>query len=479
MRGEQIMDNFVSIQLHKTGQPLYLELAHEIERLLPSLPADERLWTVRALAKQAGVNTSTVVAAYRYLEECGLVYTKPGSGTYRMPREASLLDSFEDTPGRDSYSRAAAQGGMINLTGNSLSPDFFPVEEFKRAVSRVLDRDGGTAFSYQDSEGYFPLREQVRVFVRDHYGIACSTQDILLTSGAQQAVDIVAKSLLAPSDVVIAENPSYVGMKSLFTMYGAKILGVPLEEDGVNVDMIEAYAKRYNPKLVYTMPVYQTPTGVTLSPDKRRRLLALARQQDFYIVEDDLYSDVSLKGERIPPLKSEDTDGRVLYVKSFSKLLMPGVRVGFLIVPERLRSRVSGAKYATDIVGAGFLQRALCEFIEQGALRTHLDALTGRYRALYAAGRERVRAFRRYGVTVRMPGGGYGFWLTLPEQMNDQDAYEFCKARGVVIAPGRSFYLSPMLGDTRHIRLGFCSSDRVQEGYAVLEAYFAQHAPSM
>lgn len=468
------MFDIVSIQFDKSKSPLYQALADEIEIQLEKsdFKSGEKLPAVREMASKLKINNATVVAAYRLLEEKGLVYTKPGSGTYCLPRtvtppQEDELDALFQEYAELSNGKLAIDEKMINLAGNSPMPEAFPVAEFKSAVNTVLDSDGGYAFSYQESEGYYPLREILSVFSRDQYGVACRPEDILITSGAQQALDLLSKALLHPGDTVLAEMPSYIGIRSVFTMHDAKILGVPMENDGINLDIAEYYAMHYRPRLLYTMPVYQTPTGVCMSAEKREKLLALAEKYDFYILEDDLFSDLTLRGEKLYPLMRDDRLGRVIYVKSFSKLLMPGVRTGYVIVPPRLFEKLTAVKYATDISGSGFIQRALAVYFKNGCWDRNVRGLSEIYRERLNTALQIVTGWKKFGVHVGDVKGGFGLWLTLPEGVADREIYYLCKERHVLVAPGSSFYISPMAGFERRLRISFACTDRLEEGLRI------------
>lgn len=464
--------NIVSIQFKKAKDPqapLYRSLARALE---PLLKEGERLPAVRGLAAALRVNGSTVVAAYRLLEEKGLVYTRPGSGTYCLPKtlpprgeeDEALLQDYAGM----GAGRLAGGDAVIDLAGSSPTAETFPVAEFKQALGEVLDTDGGYAFSYGESEGYYPLRAILADFSRAQYRIACTPGEILITSGAQQALDLIAKALVRPGDTVLTEMPSYIGIRSVFPMHGAKLLGVPVERDGLDLGLAAWYAERYRPRLLYTMPVYQTPTGVCLSSEKRKKLLALAEEFDFYIVEDDLFSDLNLKGERLLPLKSEDTAGRVLYVKSFSKLLMPGVRTGYVVSPPALFEKLAAAKYATDISGSGFLQRALAVYFRNGCWGGNVRELNKVYRARLDETLRAVSGWRRFGVEAHDARGGFGLWLTLPANLSDREVYYLCREKQVLLAPGSAFYLSPTADYAHHLRLSFASTDRLGEGLRIV-----------
>ncbi len=450
-------------------------MADAVERELAAggVKSGERLPSVRTFAAKLGVNSATVVAAYRVLEEKGLVYSKPGSGTYVLPKTmpppredelGALFQDYEELNG----GRLVCDDSTIDLAGNSPAAEAFPAADFKNAIDAVLDAEGGYAFSYLESEGYFPLRRILSGFSRTQYGIACGPENILLTSGAQQALDLISKALLRPGDTVLAETPSYIGVRSAFAMHNARLLGVPVERDGMNLDIAEYYAKQYRPRLLYTMPVYQTPTGVCMSAEKRGRLLGLAEKYDFYIVEDDLFSDLNLRGERLLPLKSEDGADRVLYVRSFSKLLMPGLRTGYIVAPPELFEKLAAAKYATDISGSGLIQRALAVYFQNGCWDRNLQGLAAACRERLHTALRIVSEWKRFGVKTDEVKGGFGLWLTLPEGVTDREIYYPCRERKVMLAPGSSFYLSPMSGFQRHLRVSFAAANRLGEGLRIV-----------
>ena len=471
------MFKIVSIQFNKSSSPRYKVLADAIEHTLEEdNGTKEKLPPIRKLSAKLGVSNSTVVAAYRLLEKKGIAYSKPGSGTYILPKIVApqqnnkfgaLFQDYENE--KLKRGKLDCDNTVIDLAGNSPMAETVPVADFKKALDTVLDKEGGYAFSYLESEGYLPLRQILSRFSQTQYGIQCCSEDILITSGTQQALDLIAKAILNPGDTVLAEMPSYIGMRLAFTMNNARLLGVPVEHDGINLDITEYYAKQYHPRLLYTMPVYQTPTGVCMSEEKREHLLALAEKYNFYIVEDDLFSDLNLRGKRLRPLKSNDNVGRVLYVRSFSKLLMPGIRTGYIIIPHTLFEKLAATKYASDISGSSLIQRALTVYFQN-------DCWNGNLQKLIAACRERLQTalrvvskWKQFGVTVENIRGGFGLWLTLPKGITDQKIYYLCQKQKVLLVPGSSFYFSPMVDSEQHLRISFTASNQFEKGLHIAE----------
>ena len=466
--------DIVSIQLQISPKALYLRLSDSLEEMVESgqIKDSERLPPIRKLASQLNLSISTVIAAYQYLENKGLVYSKKGSGTYVLPQNRIVM---EDDVARDAlpqYDNLYIPHDAINLAGSTPGSDMFPTEDFKVAINGVLDTEGGNAFTYQESEGYEGLRTELAIYVNDAFSTdRYRAEDILITSGAQQAIDLISKVLIRPNDVVLVENPSYIGAGSTFKSRGAKIIGVPMEEDGINLDVLKYYVQRYQPRFLYTIPVYHTPTGVCLSGEKRKELLQLADKHNFFILEEDINSDLNLEGEKILPLKSEDTYDRVIYVKSFSKIFMPGIRTGFMIAPRSISHDLANAKYITDISTSGLIQRSLCNYFQSGSWRDHLKTISKTYRERMEAAYASISSWESKGVSFKKPKGGFGFWLKLPEKIKDHEMHDLCLSNLVLVAKGSNFYISPMHGYDQYLRVSYATSGigEIEAGLKIIE----------
>jgi len=462
--------DIVSIQLKEISGPLYIKLAESLQDLIlqDRIKDGDKLPSIRKLSEALHLNNSTITAAYRYLERKGILYTKLGSGTYCLP-ENRVMATEQDHTFIKNIQLELPEGG-IDFAGNTPGAELFPVEEFKEAIKIVLDTDGGHAFEYHDSEGDYGLREALITFSKQHYQIDSKLKNIIVTSGAQQAIDLISKVCVHPGDTVLAENPSYLGARTIFAMRGANIIGIPVDQDGMNISLLEHYVKRYHPKLLYTMPIYQTPTGVCMSPQKREELIKLAKRHEFYIIEDDMLSDLCLNDDKILPLKSQDDGECVIYVKSFSKMLMPGIRTAYMIVPSVIVDDLIKAKYTTDISTSGFIQRALSIYIKSGAWDAHVKRLLPIYKERLQTVAEYAKYFREIGMSFELPKGGLGIWLTLPPNIHELQIYYKCLDKKVLIVPGSNFYISPMMGSERHIRLSYAvpDSNELKKGMEVI-----------
>ncbi len=367
------MDN-ISIN-KELSTPLYIQLASNIQVLIEENTLEgDKLPSIRSMSKTLNVNNVTVVNAYKLLEQEGYVYSVKGSGTY-IKRNKYV----ENLPFLEEGDLELMLSGILPISKDSInfasiSPtaDLFPIEEFKQALVEVLDRDKGLAFLYPEITGYRPLKQSISKFLMDNYSTFVSEDQILITSGGQQGLDIIAKTLITPGDCILVENPTYSGAIAVFKSRGAKIIGIPMERDGIDISQLESYIKRYNPKFLYIMTNFQSPTTYSYSKEKKEKLLKLSKDYGFYIIEDDFLTDLFFDKVQVYPLKSMDTMDKVIFIKSFSKIFMPGVRIGFVTLPNNLFKNIIKAKHTTDISSSGFLQRAFDLYLRGGYWKSHI-----------------------------------------------------------------------------------------------------------
>jgi GntR family transcriptional regulator/MocR family aminotransferase len=375
--------------------PLYRQIQHFLREqigsaaLLPEMP----LPASRTLAASLGVSRITVTNAYAELEAEGLVYSRPGSGTFVAPPLAALPASQDrgrsarDWPlwQQELLSRAwlLAQRELDQLVASVAHPDLisfsggvgdrrlFPAEEVRKAVQAVLRRDGPEALDYGDRRGYAPLRTTI-AHILSNQGIPTHPEQVLITSGSQQAIALVAHLLLRPGDVVLVESPTYSGAIDLFRSLDVRLLGVPVDEGGMQVEQAEEVLRTARPRLIYTIPTFHNPTGICLSGQRRRQLVALADRYNVPILEDDFVGDLRYEGRAQPALKALDPGGRVIYVSTFSKMLVPGLRVGFLVAEGPVYERLLACKRVSDLASSNLMQRTLEAYITVGRYQAHL-----------------------------------------------------------------------------------------------------------
>lgn len=464
------MDKKMSIYLdNNLPTPLYIQLFIQLKNLIVEgvLQPNEKLPPIRKLAQQLGVNTITVVNAYKKLESEGLAYSIVGSGTYvaSFNRHEQPLPHLEESEHLRMMEKGQVQVGedTINLASTTPTPDLFPVDSFKILINKVLDRDKGEAFGYHQIQGYQPLRESICNYLKT-FSINVLTDDVHVISGAQQGIDIISKALIEYGDCVFVESPTYRGALEAFKSRGAKIIEIPVQEDGIDLDTLKNALSAYHPKFIYVMPYFQNPTGYSYSHAKKIEILKIAREHKTFIVEDDSLSELSFTDEQPLPLKALDKHQTVIYIKSFSKIFMPGLRLGFMVVPETLRGRVISAKHTSDISTSGLIQRTFDLYLRENIWLDHIKYMKEKYKRRYETFLQAVEKSFPKNVKYKAPDGGLHIWFELPPGYSDQELYARCLKKGVLITPGSLFYHQNH--DIRHFRLSFAAvnSEKIQAG---------------
>lgn len=458
--------HIVPIQFdHTSTEPLYAQLFHYLKELIltQQLIFGEKLPPIRTFAKQLGVNNVTIINAYKQLEVSGYVTSKQGSGFYisKQGTEQSLVSANTSSDISDA---------LINFSSASPHPSIFPTETFKQYLVEVIDRDKGFAFGYQESNGFEPLRAVLTEFLKTTYGIDTDKDLLQIVSGAQQGIDIIAKSLLYAGDTVVTENPTYSGAVEVFKSRGCRIVPVKLNHEGINLIELEKKVKICKPKIVYVMPSYQNPTTICYSKEILLGLLALADKYNFFILEEDSMYELNYGNGNDLSLKALDKMDRVIYLKSFSKLLMPGLRMGFLIIPKTLLADLTKTKQTTDIFSSGLMQRALELYFTKGKWHEHIHYMQEIYRGKYEYMLAKLDLLKAYGLQFEKPEGGLCFWLRLPSYMSSESLYQACYKKGLLILPSPIFFSHLDHLKDRYIRLSFaaCSIDDIQKGMAIL-----------
>lgn len=456
-----------NIVLKKDGtKNLYKQLYEQLKKKImqDELAAHSRLPAIRTLAEKNGINPATVVKAYDLLERDELIYKKIGSGSYISPdlissrNKEGMVESKGDENSLEMLDYGQVDlSNSINFASATPSPAFFPVDDFKYAIDSILNRDGGEAFTYQKSQGYYPLRESIKKYL-EKISIKADIDNIQIVSGAQQAIDLLAKILVNYGDKVIVEKPTYTGALSAFRSREAVIKGISLREDGLDLDLLKKELKKGRVRFVYLMTSFQNPTGVSWSTAKKKEILELSQKYNFFIIEDDCLSELYFEGEMFSSLKSYDDSDRVIYIKSFAKIFMPGLRLAFTVLPDRLLSEMLAAKHATDISSAGLTQRAFDFYLREGLWKKHINNMRGLFYKRFSVMQQSIDQYMPKEVKeVYRPSGGLYFWLRLPRSYSSERLYKMALDRGVAFLPG-SLFLSDR-EDTPGFRLSFAAVD--------------------
>ncbi|MDD2447352.1 MAG: PLP-dependent aminotransferase family protein [Tissierellia bacterium] len=471
------MNDFV---LNKNSEePLYVQLYSEIKRQIEQSELDdEKLPSIRKLSKKLGVNNITVINAYKMLEQEGYVYSIEGSGTYVNKITNSSELAYLDDGDMDLMLSGILpiNKDSVNFASVSPTPDLFPIEEFKHALIEVLDRDGGQAFLYPEVNGYEPLRDSISKFLMDNYEIDVNRNQILITSGGQQGLDIIAKSMVNPGDTIIMENPTYSAAFEAFKSRGARIVGIAMKDDGIDIDVLKASIKSHTPKFFYMMTNYQSPTTYTYSMEKKLEILNLAKEYGFYIIEDDFLTDLYFYNDIKTPLKTLDDFDKIIFIKSFSKVFMPGVRIGFVTLPNRLLKGIIKAKHTTDISSSGYLQRAFDLYLRKGYWRSHIENIRKVYSEKYKIMMDNLSILDKYGIKYTKPNGGLSIWLKLPNNVNSSNLYYECVENNLSLVPGKVFFINNNLNDNYlRISYGAVDNNEIMKGIGILDNILSKH----
>lgn len=375
--------------------------------------------------------------------------------------------------------KVTEQPDIISFGGGLPAPDVFPVEEFKRACNYVLDHDGAKALQYGSTEGYTPLREMI-ARKNSRTGISVNVDNTLITSGSQQALDLLGKIFINRGDRILVESPTYLGALQAWNAYGAEYVTVPMDEHGMITDALEE-ALRTGPKFIYALPNFQNPTGSTLALERRHQLVKLADQYGVPIIEDDPYGQLRYEGEDLPAIelidsqtreKNGDYTGNVIYLSTFSKILAPGLRLAWVIAPDTVIRKMALAKQGTDLHTSTFNQIVAHEISQHGFLDQHIKVIQDTYRERRNVMLDALTKYMPDGVSWTYPQGGLFLWATLPQQLNATELMSEAICEKVAFVSGESFH--PNGGGTNTLRLNFScmKPDRIVEGISRLGKVF-------
>ena len=333
------------------------------------------------------------------------------------------------------------QDDIISFAGGLPNPVSFPKKELKQSMERVIDQFGDEVFQYSSTEGYRPLREWVAERYRDEYGMDVQADDVLITTGSQQALDLMGKVLINPGDALAIEEPGYLGAIQAFTVFEPDFCPVPLLDDGIDLDRLEQILEERNVKLLYTVPNFQNPTGLTYSVEKRKALCALLNRYSAYLIEDDPYGQLKFEGEVYPYIGSFGLKKSVLF-GTISKIITPGMRLGWICTKDReLMQHLVTAKQAADLHSNIFAQYAVYDYLMNHELNEHIGKIKALYKEQSDAMLQAMKDFFPDTVTYTMPKGGMFVWGSLPEGESSLELFDRAMKEKVAFVPGNPFYV--------------------------------------
>lgn len=355
--------------------------------------------------------------------------------------------------------------GVIAFADGSPNEDLFPVPEMTKAFNKVLNDEWRHAFQYTPTEGYEPLKVQLQKRM-EKFGVSCTHDQMLITTGSQQGLDLSAKIYIDPGDVILVESPTYLGALSAFRYYQPNVVEVDMDEEGMRMDALEARLQEYtNTRFIYTIPDFQNPSGRVMSAERRQRIVELAEKYDVMIVEDNPYYELRFEGERIPPIKHYDKNGRVIYLGSTSKSFVPGLRVGWIVATETIIRDYVLLKQAADLSTTEIAQQVVAHFMEDEDFDAHVDRLNATYRVKRDVMMKAFKAYFPDSIQATYPQGGLFLWLTLPEHCDCMELFwKALEKEKVIFIPGETCY--PRGGHKNTLRLCYstASDEEIEEG---------------
>jgi 2-aminoadipate transaminase len=363
------------------------------------------------------------------------------------------------------------QPDIISFGGGLPGPDVFPLKEFKEACNYVLDNFGAQALQYGTTEGYTPLREMIARHT-SRYSVSLKPENILITSGSQQALDFIGRVFLNRGDYIVVENPTYLGALQAWNAYGAQYISVPMDENGMIVDELEK-ALRIGPKFIYILPNFQNPTGATLSLERRQQIVELADKYGVPIVEDDPYGQLRYEGEHLPSLVYLDSKfrgddgiytGNVIYLSTFSKILAPGIRLAWVVAPEQVIKKLVHTKQAADLHTATFNQIVAYEVGKGGFLDEHVKVIRATYKERRDVMLETMDEIWPAGTSWTHPQGGMFLWGILPKGMDSAEVLKLAIDKKVAFVPGFAFHANGGGQNTMRINFSYSKPEVIREG---------------
>ena len=454
---------------------MYRQLADAITALISNavIAAGDRLPPTRELAGQLRINRTTVSAAYSLLEENGRLEGQVGRGSFVAVPSGSQAPRFTRDweailPPVEIAWQAPSQPVEISFASSRPAHDEFPLSEFRRLAKEVIDSpEAIQILQLGSSRGYAPLRR----FLWDEAlrsGIARPSDDLLITNGCQQALDLLARLFAAPGSTVVLEDPVYHGMLRVFARTGAEIVGIGVDEAGIDPDVLESCLMRHRPSLLIVTPSFQNPTGSTLSIERRKRIVAMAERFGCVLVEIDLYSELRYAGTALPALKTLDGTGNTILLRSYSKVAFPGLRVGWVVAPQPVIARLAEAKEISDLHSDQLSQAVLLRFAESGGLRRHLERTCRTGADRLEAVLEACERFLPKGARYTRPDGGMSLWIELPAPITAEALLPHAEQRGVTFLIGKHFSTHRPHARALRICFGGLRPEQIARGIGII-----------
>ncbi len=367
--------------------------------------------------------------------------------------------------------KAAADPKIISFAGGLPAPELFPVKEMKAAVDKIFDEHGQEAMQYGAAKGVTALRQAIQQHVKEKENVDSELDNVLVTTGSEQALDLVGKAFVNPGDTVLVEQPTYLCALDVFRSYGANFASVEMDEDGMKMDALEEALKANpNTKLIYTVPNFQNPTGRTMTEERRKQLAELAEKYDVYVLEDNPYGEIRFAGQHVPAVKSFDKSGHVFYMSTFSKTLAPGFRLGWLVADKNVVNKLTVLKQSADLHTDNLAQFAVAQFFADNDVDAHvkeISALYGKRKDLMLEG---IKKYFPEGVKYTDPEGGMFLWVEVPGVDDTVELFKECLEHDVAFVPGDPFFAGEVQPGAFRLNYSNMKEDQIEVGLKRLGA---------
>ncbi len=467
---------------HESSVPIYLQIVQQLRERIATGEVSEGtlLPPERTLAQQLGVNRSTVVSAYRELKRSGLAQARVGRGTsvLAFAGEESTAEAEGPLPWRQLFSESvrpdsdplvrdllemAGREDVIPLSVGLPAPELLPLELVRRVTRDLGGKLGSASLLQCPTEGVKSFREALASRMRSR-GVECGAEEVLVLSGSQQGLDLASRVFLDPGDIVVVDEPTYFGALQAFRGARARILPVPSDEQGMITDVLATVLERHRPKLIYTLPTFKNPAGTVMSLSRRQHLLDLAWKFQVPVLEDDPYSDLRYDGENLPSLKALDRHGGVIYLSTFSKILFPGLRLGWLVADRPVVRQFALLKQVVDLHSDTPGQWVVDALIREGTLDEHVKMVKGHYARRRDLMHETLQSCAPAGVRWVRPEGGFYVWCRLPLEVERSRLVSTAAEAGVSFLPGWSCYVEDPGTPFIRLNFSFAREDQIVPG---------------
>ncbi len=480
----------------ESAEPLHRQLADCLRALVASdrLPSGAKLPATRELATSLGLSRSTVTIAYEDLIAEGTLRAHVGQGTFvlgRAPlrRPATAPASAREFVWSGLFAQRArllappdglpllrrSQTIRFDFRGGRVDADSLPANELRRAFAGAVGRGFGELANHPDPQGWPPLRREIARYLVGR-GLECTADDVAIVNGVQQAIDLVARVLVDPGDTVVLDQPGYFGAAMAFTACRAHLVGVGVDAEGLRTEELARVLRSRRAKLVYTTPASQSPTGAVLGEERRQELLALADAHQTPIFEDDYDSELRYRGSPVAALKTLDRAGQVVYAGTFSKVLFPTLRIGYVVAARPLLQRIALARWNADVATATLPQAALVALLRGGGLERHIRRMRKVYARRLAAMIAALEKSMPEGAAWTEPRGGHSLWLRLPKGADGPAIQHGALEAGIAYTRGDAFHIDGQGLDRIHLSFATLPAPRIAEGIGLLGAIVRKHA---